>query len=67
MAYKIFHHKEVLESNARKENQMTLNKLTLTLAGMFVTGAVFFSILLRRSEQIREELHQLREERKMAV
>jgi preprotein translocase subunit SecG len=52
------------ESKTRKENQMTLNKLTFTLAGMFVTGAVFFSILLRRSEQVREELRQLRQERK---
>jgi preprotein translocase subunit SecG len=46
---------------------MTLNKLTLALTGMFVTGAVFFSILLRRSEQMREELRQLRDEMKTAV
>jgi preprotein translocase subunit SecG len=38
---------------------MTLNKMTLVLTGMFVTGAVFFSILLRRSEQLRQEVHQL--------
>lgn len=38
---------------------MTLNKITFVLTGMFVTGAVFFSILLRRSEQLRKEVHQL--------
>jgi preprotein translocase subunit SecG len=39
---------------------MTLNKMTFVLTGMFVTGAVFFTILLRRSEQLRQEVHQLR-------
>ena len=40
---------------------MTLNKMTLVLTGMFVTGAVFFTILVRRSEQLRQEVNQLRE------
>ncbi len=39
---------------------MTLNKLTFVLTGMFVTGAVFFTILLRRSEELREQVHDLR-------
>jgi hypothetical protein len=29
--------------------------------GVFVTGAVFFTILLRRSQQLRQEVHELRE------
>jgi preprotein translocase subunit SecG len=39
---------------------MTLNKLTFVLTGMFVTGAVFFSILLRRSGEVHVEVLQLR-------
>jgi hypothetical protein len=31
---------------------MTLNKLTFVLTGMFVTGAVFLSILLQRSQEV---------------
>jgi preprotein translocase subunit SecG len=45
---------------------MTLNKMTFVLTGMFVTGAVFFTILLRRSEQLRQEVHQLRERRSIS-
>jgi hypothetical protein len=40
---------------------MTINKLSFVLTGMFVTGAVFFTILLWRSQRIREELQELRE------
>ena len=40
---------------------MTLNKMTFVLTGMFITGAVFFKILLRRSAELREEVHQLRD------
>jgi len=39
---------------------MTLNKLNAALAGMFITGAVFFTILLRRTEQVRREVEQLK-------
>jgi hypothetical protein len=40
---------------------MTLNKLSFVLTAMFVTGAAFFTILLRRSEQLRQEVHEMRE------
>jgi preprotein translocase subunit SecG len=47
-------------TSTQEENSMTLNKLTFVLSGMFVTGAVFFSILLRRSQEVHDEVLQLR-------
>jgi preprotein translocase subunit SecG len=52
---------------AEEEFSMTLNKLAIVLTGMFVTGAVFFTILLRRSEQVREQVSDLRQQIRPAV
>jgi hypothetical protein len=49
-----------------QEAAMSTNKLSLMLGAMFVTGCVFFGLLLKRSNQIREEVQGLRSGRMAA-
>jgi preprotein translocase subunit SecG len=46
---------------------MTLNKLAVMMTGLFVIEGLFFAILLRRNDQVRDEVERLRNEIKLAA